>query len=236
MKKIFYVLIFTSFAIFSETSAADDATEEMCRGMAQEAEVEILTSYGKLRYDFSKNNRNLTRMHLRQYGGRLAPGKHVHGLATYDLATEVSFKLYQKTFADGSVCLYPYDIVLSISVQNPTIYISKDLEENSCTYQLAMHHEQTHQQINQEVLESYLPIIKSRFLETVKAEPFVSSPNNDINMEAEQEDLKERYFSVLNPLLEEIKNEIQREQAKLDSAENYDYEQTVCRVRDQNRR
>jgi len=235
MKKIFYVLIFSSFAIFSEAFAADNATEKKCRDMMPVPDVEIVASYGKLRYDFSKNNRSLTRMHLRQYGCHIAPGQYVHGLATFELVSEVSFTINENTLGDGTVCVYPGNIVLSLGLQNPTIYISKDLREGSCVYQLALRHEQTHQQINQEVFESYLPIIKSRFLETVKANMLFSG-RNEVDIETVREELKEHYFSVLNPIIKELKREISIEQAKLDSVENYDYEQSICNIRKKKRR
>lgn len=245
MKKLFLILIFASTAIFSnnllaqKTNLPDEAkfaneisrtnaSDSICRKTMREPKVTISTSYGKLRYDFSKNNRSLTRMHIRQYGGRVAPGKYVHGLATNDLSTEISFKLLKNTLPDGTVCVYPDEINLLVGVQNPTIYLSKDLQEESCAYQVALRHEQTHQQINAEVLESYLPIIQKRFLEAVQKYSLVSR-NSDINLSLAQESLKNRYLSVINPLLEEIKSEIKTEQAKLDSAENYDYEEKICR-------
>lgn len=224
MKKLFYMLIFTLFS----TAVYAQKTENACYKVMRKPEIEISTSYGKLKYDFSKNNRTLTRMHLRQYGGNIPAGKFVNGLATHDLATEINFKLRKNNLPDGTVCVYPIDIQLLVRIKNPTIYISKDLEEGSCQYQIAMRHEQTHQQINTEVLEHYLPLLQERFLAAVKKNSLLSG-RSDINLTLAQDKFKEKYLQAINDVLTEIKNDMKTEQAKLDSLENYEYEAELCR-------
>lgn len=225
MKNLFYMLIFT---FFSTTVYAQTAAETACRKVMRPPEIEISASYGKLKYDFSKNNRTLTRMHLRQYGGNVPTGKFVHGLATHDLTTEINFKLRKNTLPSGFVCVYPANIELKIGIKNPTIYISKDLKEGSCLYQIAMRHEQTHQQINTEALEHYLPLLQKRFLAAVKKNALLSS-RSDINLTLAQDKFKDKYLQALNLVLDEIETEVNTEQAKLDSEENYEYEASLCR-------
>ncbi len=228
MKNLFYILIFASFSFFSGQAVAATAADRVCQKVVRPPEVTVSVSYGRLKYDTSKNNRSLTRMHLRQYGGNVPSGRQVHGLATYDLNTEISFRVVKNTQANGVVCVYPTDIELNIEMQNPVIYLSKELKAGSCVYELAMRHELTHQQINVEALEYYLPIIQQRFLAAVKENPFMSS-KSDINLTLAKESFNERYLAAVNPVLEEMQNEINTEQAKLDSIENYDYEAALCR-------
>lgn len=228
MKNLFYILIFCLPYFFSVSVLAQETAQTACQKILRPPKVTISTSFGRLKYDFSKNNRSLTRMHIRQYGGKVATGKYVHGLATYDLSTQINFKMLKNTLNNGSVCIYPQEISLNIGVEDPTIYLSKDLVEGTCVYQLALRHEQTHQQINTEVLENYLPLIKQKFLTAVKQNLLISS-SRDMNLQLAQENLKNRYLEAINPVLEEIKAEIKAEQAKLDSLENYDYEQKLCK-------
>ncbi len=224
MKNLFYILIFASGIFFSVPATAAD---QVCQKIVRPPEVTVAVSYDRLKYDTSNNNRSLTRMHLRHYGGKLQSGRQVHSLATYDLKTKISFKVVKNTQPNGVVCVYPTDIELHIEMKNPVIYLSKDLNADSCVYEVALRHEQTHQQINVEALEYYMPIIQQRFLDAVKANPFMSS-KSDINMTLAKENFNKSYLASINPVLEELQNEINTEQAKLDSIENYDYEAALC--------
>lgn len=228
MKKLFYILIFASCAFFLTDTASAATPDEVCRKIVRPPEVTVTVSYGRLKYDTSKNNRSLTRMHIRQYGGNVPAGRQVHGLATYDFNTRISLKIIKNTSNKGISCVYPGNIELNIEMQNPVIYLSKSLQPGSCLYEIAMRHEQTHQQINIEALEYYLPIIQQRFLEAVKSNPYMSS-SSDINLTLAKEKLNEKYLAAINPILEEMQNEINTEQARLDSIENYDYEAALCR-------
>ena len=227
MKNLFYILIFYGSAIFLPVKA-ENLLEERCRQVAGTPQVSIYTSYGKLKYDHTKVNRTLTRLHKKQYGGEVLNGYEVHGLATYDLATELNFKMYKNVFEDGSVCFYPDEIELTIGIQNPVIYISKSLKEKTCAYNVALRHEQTHQQINVEVLEQYLPRIQQVFSDVVKAHPVAVRPKDDVLIETAQESLKQRYLKALAPVLQQMQETASAEQKKLDRKEHYDYEQTLC--------
>ena len=107
-------------------------------------------------------------------------------------------------------------------------YLSKDMDKNSCRYQVALRHEQTHQQINAEALDYYLPLIQKQFVAAVKDFPFISA-SYDVNLKLAQEQFKDKYLQGVNSLLEEMKNEINNEQSKLDNQSQYDYEQALCK-------
>lgn len=93
---------------------------------------------------------------------------------------------------------------------------------------MALRHEQTHQQINLEVFEYYIPIIQRRFEEVVKKYALISS-KRDINLTLAQEKFQDKYLAAVNEVTKEISAEIHAEQLKLDSAENYSYEMSLCR-------
>ena len=228
MKKLFDVLIFATLFFVAVCAEAKTTAESLCLQKASKPEVTIEVSYGALKYDFSKNNKTLTRMHIRNYGGTVLPGKQVHGLASYDLVTEISFQLQKSSFSNKATCVYPLYVTLKIGVQNPTIYISRNLQKGSCSYQVALRHEQTHQQINAEIFESFLPKIEQTFLNIVSQYALLSS-EADIDLTQAQKTLQSKYLEALNPVIEEIKSTIKQEQSKLDSIENYNYEESICK-------
>ena len=227
MKNIFYILIFLNFSFFS-TAMAVSPLNAKCKAYVKNPSVTVTAYYGTLTYDTSKVTRTLTRMHMTEYGGDVHDGYQITGLATYDLGTELNFNLSKQKLNDGTVCFYPGDIKLDISMRNPTIYISRNIKKGTCAYEVALRHEQTHQQINMEVIEKYMPVIKDRFLEAVKKYAIASRAKDDIEMEIVQQGLQKKYLEAIKPVLEEIRKEIKTEQEKLDNVENYNYEQSLC--------
>lgn len=227
MKNFFYILLFLSFASFSNAHAAPDLNVR-CKGFAKTPEVSVKAVFEPLKYDHSKVSRTLSRLHNQEYGESAHRGYQVQGLSTYQLGTELEFIISKRTFNDGVTCFYPEDIKLLIVMKEPTIYIARSLKKGTCAYNIALRHEQTHQQINMEVIEHFLPLIKERFLQTVQKYSLASREKDDITIEQAQKGLKDRYLAAINPLIDEIKSEIGVEQQKLDRLEQYDYEQSLC--------
>ncbi|MBQ7659226.1 MAG: hypothetical protein IJS26_00575 [Alphaproteobacteria bacterium] len=227
MKNFFYILLFLSFASFSNAHAAPDLNVR-CKGFAKTPEVSVKAVFEPLKYDHSKVSRTLSRLHNQEYGESAHRGYQVQGLSTYQLGTELEFIISKRTFNDGVTCFYPEDIKLLIVMKEPTIYIARSLKKGTCAYNIALRHEQTHQQINMEVIEHFVPLIKERFLQTVKKYSLASREKDDITIEQAQKGLKDRYLAAINPLIDEIKSEIGVEQQKLDRLEQYDYEQSLC--------
>ncbi len=227
MKNVFYILIFLSFTSFS-SAKAESPLNARCKSIVKSPNVSVTASYDALTYDHTKVGRTLTRLHTSEYGGDVHNGYQINGLATYDLGSELNFNLSKQKLSDGVVCFYPSDIKLEISMRNPTIYIARGIKKGTCAYEVALRHEQTHQQINMEVIEKYMPVIKNRFIEAVKKYAIASRAKDDVPMEVIQEGLQKKYLEAINPVLEEIKSEIKKEQEKLDNIENYNYEQSLC--------
>ena len=228
MKKVFYIVFFINFTMFSFLANAKEKAVDVCLRNMRNPEVVITTSYGNLKYDHSKNRRSITRMHIEKYKGKLQSSSLLNGLSTFEYAVNVKFRLVKQTLLSGTTCIYPSSVQLHIGVgEDPVIYIARDYPENSCMYNVVLRHEQTHQQIYQSVLEYYLPIIKERLLKAV-SENAITVTDDDINMEVAKQELRDKYLSVINPLLEEIKRETSVEQLKLDNSKNYEYENKLC--------
>ena len=96
---------------------------------------------------------------------------------------------------------------------------------------LTIRHEQTHEQVNVEALEYYLPKVRDKFIETVKKYAVAGRQKDDVTLEAVQESLQKKYFDSINPLLKELEEEIAKEQSKFDTKEHYNYETSLCQMR-----
>ena len=227
MKKLFYILIFFSFAFFSDSTVAGNMNAR-CKPFVQSPHVTIKVKFEPLRYDYSKTPRTLERMHQKEYNGVTHDNYRINGLTPYNLKTTLEFNIFKKVFNDGVTCFYPGQIDLVFTLKDPVIYIARDIKRGTCEYEITMRHEQTHEQVNLDALAYYLPRIRDAFIATVKKYAVAGRERDDVPLEVVQENLHKKYFETLNPLLEELQQEIAATQSQFDTLEHYNYESGLC--------
>lgn len=219
MKKLFFILIFClNFLPVQDLSA--------CPKNNHTPKINLYTSYGKLTYDNSKNNAQITEIASKY--GILEKGIFASGLSTIDINLDIVLKTSGEELPDKSICVYPENIDFTISFSSPVIYISDQLKPNSCEYNLVLRHEQTHQQINSSALDFFLPLFRSaanKIAQNLK--PIKIQNNSEINKASNQLTLE--FNEKLTPLLNFFKKQILQEQLKLDNNENYKNESLICR-------
>ena len=223
MKKLFIVLIILA-KINLIASAAQGLSP--CNKLKKKTEIEFYSSYGKLIYDQSNNQRQLTQ--LGEKYGIVEHGLFASGLATVGVNYQVSIDATAQMLENGKYCVVPEKIKVYIGYQNPTIYMASDLREGSCEQNIVKRHEQTHQQINITALEYFLP----KFQKSVRAilkgiEPQLV--NSEEQIEPSIQSQTEVYLKKIEPLVNFFKAELLKEQGKLDRTENYQFEGNLCR-------
>lgn len=201
-----------------------------CKPFVSNPKVLIKAVFEPLRYDYSRAPRTLENMHRQEYGGQTHEGYRINGLTPYNLNTTLEFRILKKVFKDGVTCFYPDEITLVFTLQDPVIYIARSIRKGTCEYDVTLRHEQTHEQVNVEALEYYLPKIRDAFIAAVKKYAVAGRPKDDMTLEAVQKSLEKKYLDAINPLLSELENEITKEQAKLDRLEHYNYESSLCQI------
>ncbi len=217
MKKLFFILTL----LFFPTSGFS-----ACPEISSAPKIELYTSYGKLKYDLSKNNQQITKLAEKQ--GIIEKGLFASGLSTINVNMDITLKTVGDIIGKYDFCVYPTTVKLSIYYSNPTIYISKQLIPNSCEYNVVLRHEQTHQQINKTALDYFLPLFNEAAKKiSTNIKPINVKNLSDIDKASAK--LTEEYNKKLSPLLEFFKQELLKEQLKLDNQTNYQHENTLCR-------
>lgn len=221
MKKLFFILT-SLFLSGSQTAAA--AFD--CAQIKSSPAIVFTTSYGKLTYDYTKNNDQITSVASRY--GIAEKGLFASGLATVNVIWEITVNTMGKVYGDYDVCVVPTEINVFIGFDQPTIFISRDLVKNSCEYNVVMRHEQTHQQINKSALDYFLPLFQDaveKIADTVKPlkVAYITQIDDATNR------LTRQYNRKLAPLIEVFKEELLLEQSKLDNHTNYRHEKELCK-------
>ena len=218
MKKLFFILIFCLNFCYVQVLLA-------CSKDNNIPEIHLYSSYGKLTYDNSKNNAQITEIASKY--GILEKGVFASGLSTIDINLDIVLKTSGEEQADKNICVYPKNIDLTISFSSPIIYISNKLQPNSCEYNLVLLHEQTHQQINSSALDFFLPMFKIAANEIAKnLKPIKIQDKSKVDTASNQ--LTIEFNKKLTPLLKFFKKQILQEQLKLDNNENYKNESLIC--------
>lgn len=221
MKKLFFILTSLFFFSCPLKAAAFD-----CAQLNSNPAIVFSTSYGKLAYDYTKNNDQITAVASRY--GIAEKGLFASGLATVNVVWEITVSSMGKVYGDYNVCVVPTEINVFIGFDQPTIYISRDLAKNSCEYNVVMRHEQTHQQINKSALDYFLPLFQDaleKIADTIK--PVTVAHITQIDDATNR--LTREYNKKLSPLIEVFKNELLTEQSKLDNRTNYQHEKELCK-------
>lgn len=221
MKKLFFILThLTLQMLFINPVSADG-----CRNVKSIPAVEFSTSYGRLSYDFSKNNHQVTEL-AKKYG-IVEQGLFASGLATVNVSWEISLNTVAKVYGDYDVCVVPTSVQVFIGFTEPTIYISRDVPKNTCEYNVVLRHEQTHQQINKAALDYFIPLFQEAILKIIaKVKPVPVAHITEIDTATNQ--LTQTYNKKISPLIEVFKDELLIEQGKLDNLQNYQHEQDLC--------
>ena len=218
MKKLFFILIFSIF--FASSSLSSE-----CDSIAFYPKIEMFSSYGKLQYDTSKNISQITDI-ANKYG-LIEKNLFASGLATVDISTDISTETIGQPQKNGMICVYPTKVRLFLGFSNPLIYISNTLKPKSCEYNVVLRHEQTHQFINKEMLDYFLPLFRTAITQIViNTPPIQISSINQVD-EASRF-LTEEYNKQLLPLVDFFKQEMIYEQRHLDNTQNYIHEKSLC--------
>ena len=219
MKKIVFIL---TLLLWAQNSFA----EGECAAYRTMPALKFSTSYGKLTYDKSKDYDELTEVGKKY--GIVEQGLFASGLALVDVAYKVTVDAYRQRVKRGVYCVIPAQVNVFIGYQNPVILIAKDMDENSCEYNVVLRHEQTHQQINVATLRYFLPKLKEAVTTILKNTPPVEISTTSKTEEATQE-LTDNYIKQITPLIDFLKKEVLKEQSTLDDHTNYQLEGDLCR-------
>lgn len=218
------------FAFLFQISSSQARTRRVelstCLKNTPQPNVTITFSSDKLRYFHSKNHNRLAALHRKMYGGETTAGTITNGLSTYNLNTHLQFNVGQRQVGD-LFCYYPQNINLEITLNEPNIYIAKEIKTGTCSYEVTLRHEQTHQQINIETIRYYMPTFRKRLLEVI-SQHAVAATTTEVSLTLAKDSLMKHYQPAITSALSELKEILQTGQSKLDNAKQYDYEASLC--------
>lgn len=232
MKKVFFTLIFYVFIGCGEVFAEDSLAKykEECLSFISEPKVEVTSAYGKLRYDYGKDEeflRQETAKRFEEMGEEFSESFAPVGLTKVRNAFDFSVIVGQIDVSNGYTCFYPEQIKVHLGYYTPMIYILNSLKEGSCLYDMALRHEKTHLQIYIEALDYFLPQLK-KFATQLFLQVGVKIVKRGDAGKAVAQELNDMYLDVMQAKVNGWRKEVEKEQMKLDTVEQYIIENRLC--------
>ncbi len=232
MKKVFFTLIFAIFFVGDALAEGDISRYvDDCLSVIDKPRVKVKSSYGYLKYDYTKDTDYLTRLSTKNWkkNGKYIPEDFsVGGLAVAQMNSDFSMDVSSIVVSDGKYCVYPVMFNAYVGYSVPKIYISKDLKKGTCGYDLAVRHENTHMEIYLLALEHFMPKFKD-IVNGLLDEVGVSIVDNKNEVEEEAKKLSLKYHEYVKAKVDEWWNDVEEEQWMMDRPDNYDLEHRICR-------
>lgn len=223
MKKIVFVLIFY-FCFWPEVKAE---VFTPCLDVEFSPQIVFSTSYGQLSFDFSKNTKTISQIAAQI--GHKERKIFATGLATVNVENEYVIGTKALPVKTGKgFCVVPEEIQVFVGFSRPVIYISNELEKNSCQYNLVMLHEKTHQRINKTALDYFVPYFQ--FAAKKIGHELTPIYIDDLSaIDAATDDMTQIFSDRFDKVLQVFKKELAVEQGKLDNQINYSLEDDICK-------
>ena len=210
----------------AEAATYDSAMRQCREKMAENPpQIEVLVNYGKLKYDFSKNDAELAEL-FNEYNPDKPVKGRIHGFTDLSPNVAIDLNVSRERIGKRYICTIPKKVVVRAQFINPTVYIWKALSKGSCQYRLALRHEQTHLDIGFTAMTLLGRLLKKNLPDVVqKSGPRISLLSDDSNMATK---MSQEYQRFLEPILNIFQNALIEEQGKLDTPENYKKEARLC--------
>ena len=233
MKKVFFGLILGTLILNINDVRADDTLlqyKNECLSFIEKPKTMVTSSYGKLIYNYEKDQDFLIKETRRRFkdGNKEMPEKfYPAGLTKVRDGFDFNMDVGVIGVSQGHFCLFPKSIKAHLGFYVPTIYILNNLAKDSCMYSLVVRHENTHMQIYIEALDYFLPILK----ETVDGlfdNIGVDIVGQDVDREYAAKQYNKKYLDAVMKKVSEWREDVEKEQLKLDTMENYILENKIC--------
>lgn len=124
-------------------------------------------------------------------------------------------------------CVWADSVDVDLSYTGMDVYVSDQYPEGSCPYRVILAHENRHVAINQRVLAKYVVLMRRALLKD-RTIPTRDRPLEAYSFEGGQKVIADRVERVIQPLYDRYKNEVIRENHKIDTPASYRRTQAKC--------
>jgi hypothetical protein len=186
--------------------------------------IKLTPLYGEPSYDHSLDIQSISLVSHDSQFKDMAANEIPMGFTETVQSLETSYKIVSQDQPDGSVCAQISDFELRFGFPKATVFVAKELAENSCGYNEILSHEMKHVRVNREIVKTYLPRLGSympNFMEGIG----VISAGSTATADQRFHDLISQYMKRLLANMTTVYND---QQKVIDTPEEYQRLSAVC--------
>ncbi|HVZ81129.1 MAG TPA: hypothetical protein VHE12_10115 [bacterium] len=146
---------------------------------------------------------------------------HIYGLTQADFSLATQFEVgWSKAWFKDEYRVWVEDLRVEFEYNTLNVYVTNAYPEASCEYRTTLDHENQHVAIHRALHEKYEGIFRDKIGNSLEI-PLESRPVTAASFEAGKARVAEIISQVTDPLFQGFRDELEAEQAKLDTPENY---------------
>ena len=192
--------------------------------------IDISASDTSVRYDHSKYQEQLDRLGSdtkSPYGEGVRT--HVGGLMSGEVSVSQNIRIMQETYPTlNTGCLYIDSIKVNIHIK-PTIYIAREFSKEGCMYKAVMEHEKKHIAVDRRIVNKYTNLIVHGLDAALKKMGYAQGPYSAGRLPVEQKRIQDYTQSIVSAYAEQMTAERKKLQQDVDSLEEYQRVNNLCR-------
>ncbi len=186
-------------------------------------EIEVLYNYGDLHYDYEKSPDEIKQIYLEDNPNGVV--ERIRGLTQLSARASVSIDPETVMLKSERYCTYAKKIEVKL-LYTPVVYISNQLEKDSCQFNLTMRHEQTHLQFGHQALRDAAKDMSDNLQQYIETNsPFVSKDD----YEADEQKVVQIYTNKVEQIFNDFRKNLEKQNSRIDTTENYKKEASYCR-------
>lgn len=206
------------------------AGEELSCPQKPAPKVTVTPRQSVVKYDSNKTRQELEQFNIDTVSPyEIHTETHVGGLMSGEILIETRIGFVLDTFVNrGLVCIAIRNVDVNLHLA-PTVYVAKEFKRGTCKYDAILEHENKHVSMDKYILKKY----SDRMLQAVSQalEKYGASygPFEETKQEEAQEKLKNYIDQIVKAESETMSKERRERQQGIDSLEEYERVNKLCR-------
>lgn len=209
-------------AVFASSSAyAQNQNNTGCTANP-DVPVNVTPLFGTPSYNFNTGLAELQNLSRDAY--HVIPESLTLGLTHYMPVLEIRPMGIAKDLPDGTTCFHVEKVDITFGYKDVTVYVAKEIPEQSCGFNEILAHEQKHVAVQQKIFDDYIPLLQQK-VKTYLAE-------NGTRQSSDYADASNWLYNNLQSLIADIMKDVFTENTRLqrdiDTLQEYERVSRSC--------
>lgn len=216
-------LLFLVCLCVATPAMADDICRHLTRTTSPVVDLDLPQAAATL--DHSQTLQQMAALRSSYAAAALGKADHAAGLYTagFNISWAIEYQSVQHP-QTREACIDLSRLAVTIKVNDPKIYIAREVNYGSCLYAAVLEHEQRHARVDRQVLDNARYTIRETLRRRVMALESVRAGSVTLASEL----LKSQISDFMQPLMNDLSLERVRLQADIDTKEEYQRVSKLC--------